>query len=433
MADEKFDAIVVGAGPSGLAAAITLAKAGLEVALLERGSYAGSKNVMGGIFYRHPLETILPDFWKTAPLERPIVEQRFWMLGDSGHVGGGVRNEKFDGEKPNCWTVLRAKFDRWLAEQAEAAGVMLLAETKVESLLQKDGKVVGVHTLLDDGDLNADVVVIAEGVNSLLLRDLGVHPELKSNQVATAVKEIISLPSEKIEDRFNVEKGQGVSIELLGTASQGGVGLGFLYTNRDSVSLGIGVLVSDLARLKLKPNDLLEDLKNHPSIRPLIAGGKTEEYLAHFIPEGGYHAIPHQIHGNGWVAVGDSVMLVNSVHREGSNLAVKSGILAAQAIIEAKKKGDYSANALGAYRQALEASFVMKDLAKYKGFGHFMESNPQLFTVYPNLVNDAATEMFTVDGVPKREKQGRILKMVKERRGLIGAALDAIKGGLNVR
>ncbi|NTV53794.1 MAG: FAD-binding protein, partial [Candidatus Firestonebacteria bacterium] len=286
MADEKFDAIVVGAGPSGLAAAITLAKAGLEVALLERGSYPGSKNVMGGIFYRHPLETILPEFWKTAPVERPIVEQRFWMLGDNGHVGGGVRSEKFDGDKPNCWTVLRAKFDRWLSEQAEAAGVMLLAETKVESLLQKDGKVIGVHTLLDDGDLYADVVVIAEGVNSILLRDMGIHPEIKTNQVATAVKEIISLPSEKIEDRFNVEKGQGVSIELLGSASQGGMGLGFLYTNRDSISLGIGVLVSDLARLKLKPNDLLEGLKNHPSVRPLIAGGKTEEYLAHFIPEG---------------------------------------------------------------------------------------------------------------------------------------------------
>jgi len=432
MADEKFDAIVVGAGPAGLAAAIAMAKAGLEVAVLERGAFAGSKNVMGGIFYRHPLEELLPDFWQEAPVERAIVEQRFWMLGAHGHTGGGVRSERFSGEKPNCWSVFRAKFDRWLAEKAEAAGVMLLTEATVESLLQENGKVVGVHTLLEDGDLRADVVVVADGVNSLLLRDLGVHPEIKPNQVATAVKEVISLPAEKIEDRFNVDPGQGVAIELFGSITQGGVGLGFLYSNKDSISLGVGILVSDLARLQLKPNDVIEALKNHPSIRPLLAGGKTEEYMAHLIPEGGFHAVP-QVHGDGWVAVGDAAMLVDSIHREGSNLAVKSGLLAAAAIIKAKEKNDFSAASLAAYRQSLDNSFVMKDLKKYKGLSHFLESNPHFFTVYPDLINDAGTTFFTVNGKSKREMQKNILKLVSERRGLFGAAMDAIKGGLTLK
>jgi len=432
MADDKFDAIVVGGGPSGLAAALAMAKAGLQVALLERGAFPGSKNVMGGVFYRHPLDQVLPGFWKDAPVERAIVEQRFWMLGPHGHVGGGVRSQAFAGETPNCWTVLRAKFDRWLAEQAEAAGVMLLTEATVESLLRENGKVVGVHTRLDDGDLRADVVVIAEGVNSLLLRDLGVHPEIRPAQVASAVKEVISLPAGKIEDRFNVEPGQGVAIELYGSLSRGAVGLGFLYSNADSLSLGVGVLVSDLARLKLSSNDLLDALKEHPSIKPLVADGKTEEYLAHLIPEGGYAAVP-RVHGDGWVAVGDSVMLVDSVHREGSNLAVKSGLLAAEAVVAAKAKGDFSEAGRSGYRQALEASFVLKDLKKYRGLPHYLESNPQLFSVYPELLNDAATEFFQVDGATKREKQGRILKMVQKRRGLFGAALDAVKGGLTVR
>jgi electron transfer flavoprotein-quinone oxidoreductase len=430
MADDQFDVIVVGAGPSGLAAALRLAQAGLQVAVLERGAFAGSKNVMGGIFYRHPLETALPEFWKSAPVERAIVEQRYWMLGQHGHVGLGVRSQRFAGDQPNCWTVLRARFDRWLAEQAEAAGAMLLTEATVESLLVEKGRVIGVHTGLDDGDLKANVVVIADGVNSLLLRDLGVHTEIKPNQVATAVKEVISLPAEKIEDRFNVESGQGVSIELFGTLTQGAVGIGFLYANRDSISLGVGVLVSDLARLKLDPNDLIENLKNHPSIRPLLAGGKTEEYLAHLLPEGGYRAVP-QVHGNGWVAVGDAAMLVDSLHREGSNLAVKSGLLAAEAIIQAKSKNDFSAAGLSGYRKSLDASFVMRDLKKYKNFSHYLETHPQLFSVYPDLINDAATSVFTVDGKTKRQMQAEILRLVSKRRGIVGVVLDALQGGMS--
>ena len=432
MADEKFDAIVVGAGPAGLTAALAMAQAGLEVAVLERGAFAGSKNVMGGIFYRHPLDQLLPEFWKQAPVERAIVEQRYWLLGPNGHMGGGVRSQSFANETPNCWSVFRAKFDRWLSEQAEQAGVMLLTEATVESLLQENGKVTGVHTSLDDGDLNAEVVVIADGVNSLLLRDLGVHPEIKPNQVASSVKEIISLPAEKIADRFNVEPGQGVSIELFGSFTQGAVGLGFLYSNQESISLGLGILVSDLARLKLKTSDILEALKEHPSIRPLIAGGTTEEYLAHLIPEAGYHAVP-RVSGDGWVAVGDAAMLVDNLHREGSNLAVQSGILAGQTIVRAKEKGDFSAAGLAGYQQALEASFVMKDLKKYRRLPHWLESSPQFFNIYPELMNDAGTEFLTVDGAGKREKQTRILKMVSQRRGLWGAALDAVKGGLKLK
>src|SRR5260221_6040175 len=122
MADEeKFDAVVVGAGPADSAAAITMAKAGLQVAMLERGARPGSKNVMGGILYNHYLEEIVGDAWKEAPLERPIIEERRWMMTPEAAIGLDYKNLR-NKTRPHSYSVLRAKFDAWFAGQGEKAG-----------------------------------------------------------------------------------------------------------------------------------------------------------------------------------------------------------------------------------------------------------------------------------------------------------------------
>jgi len=143
--DEKFDAVVIGAGPAGTAAAITMAKAGLQVALLERGAKPGSKNVMGGILYNHYLEEIVGDEWKQAPLERPIIEERRWLMTPEAAIGLDYKNIR-NRAKPHSYSVLRAKFDAWFAEQAEKAGAMVVPETVVERLIVKNGRVVGAGT-----------------------------------------------------------------------------------------------------------------------------------------------------------------------------------------------------------------------------------------------------------------------------------------------
>src|SRR2546422_3951115 len=146
MADEeKFDAVVVGAGPAGTAAAITMAKAGLQVALLERGSKAGSKNVMGGILYNHYLEEIVGDDWKQAPLERPIIEERRWLMTPEAVIGIDYKNLR-SRSRPHSYSVLRARFDAWFAERAEKSGAMVVPETVVDRLIKKDDRVVGVGT-----------------------------------------------------------------------------------------------------------------------------------------------------------------------------------------------------------------------------------------------------------------------------------------------
>lgn len=423
---EKFDVIVVGAGPAGIACAYELAKAGVSVLLLERGEYPGSKNVMGGVLYRKMMEEIIPDFHKEAPLERPIVEQRFMMMDKASAVTFSYKGMEWAQEPFNNFTVLRAKFDQWFAQKAVEQGALLVNETVVLSCIVEDGRVVGVRTDRPDGELRADVVVLADGVNSLLAKSLGFHKEFRPDEVALATMEILKLDKKIIEDRFNLEEGQGCTIELFGDATKGILGTGFLYTNKDTLSIGVGTLLSGLIKHKIKPYELMEYVKGHPMIRPYIQGGEPQEYLAHLIPEGGYRSIPKVV-GAGVLVVGDAAQLVNAIHREGSNMAMTSGRLAAETIVAAKERGDYSEASLDSYRKALMSSFVGEDMKKYKDATHHFDKFPQYFEQYIPMVNRAASQMLTVDGTSKREKQRKIWRDVGNARQKFKIARDVIR------
>ena len=426
---EKFDAIVVGAGPSGNSAAYTLAKAGLKVLQIERGEYPGSKNVQGAILYSDALERIIPDFREDAPLERHIIEQRIWVLDDKSFVGTHYRSEDYDKPPYNRYTIIRAQFDKWFSSKVREAGALLICETTVEELLMDGNTVRGVRCDRIGGEVYADVVILADGVNSTLARKAGFHGELDAGNVALAVKEILFMPEETIRERFNVGEESGVVIEMMGTVTEGMVGTGFLYTNKDSLTIGVGCMLSDFKSNpnRTSPYTLLERLKKHPSIAPLIAGGEMKEYCAHLIPEGGFHAVP-TVYGDGWLIVGDLGGFVNAAHREGSNLAMTTGRLAAETVIEAKAAGkDMTAKTLRAYKDKLDESFVMKDLHKYRDMPQVLHSSPQFFSAYPRLLNGAAKTLFTVDGVDKKTKEREIFGSFKAARRVSGLVGDAFK------
>ncbi|MEM5816804.1 MAG: FAD-dependent oxidoreductase, partial [Desulfitobacterium hafniense] len=202
---EKFDVIVVGGGPAGLSAAISAAQAGMKTAVIERGDYPGTKNVMGGVLYTQATNEVVPDFWKEAPLERPVIEQRYAFLSKDEILSVGYRDPAWGQPPYNAHTVLRVKFDRWLADQAVKAGVMIITETLVEDLLYHGDDVVGVRTGRAEGDLGAQVVILAEGANNFLACKAGLAKPLRPENMAVVVKEIIELPPEKIEDRFCLE------------------------------------------------------------------------------------------------------------------------------------------------------------------------------------------------------------------------------------
>ena len=367
MSQERFDAIVVGAGPAGNAATLTLARGGLNVLQIERGEYPGAKNVQGAILYADALEKLMPDFRDDAPLERHVVEQRIWMMDDTSHTGMHYRSDDFNEERPNRYTILRSQFDRWFSSKVREAGALLLCETTVTELLKDSkGRVIGVLTDRHGGPILADVVVLSEGVNGLVGQRSGLREELKPKTVALAVKETHFLPQEVVENRFNLTGDAGVVIEAMGTITKGMTGTAFIYTNRESISVGIGCMVSDLTDAGVKPYTLLDSFKRHPSVAPLIAGSEVKEYAAHLIPEGGYNAMP-EIFGEGWVVAGDAAHLVNAVHREGSNLAMTSGRIAGETIVWLKRRREACTKEnLAEYRRRLEDSFVLKDMKKYR-------------------------------------------------------------------
>lgn len=423
---EKFDVIVVGAGPAGTACAYSCAKSGLKVLLIERGEYPGSKNVMGGVLYRKQTEDLIPEFWKEAPLERPVVEQRFWMMDKESVVQFGYKGLEWGVEPYNNFTVLRAHFDQWFAQKAVEQGALLINETVVTECIVENGKVIGVRTDRPDGEAFADVVVLADGVNSLLSKQLGFHREFRPDEVALTVMEVINLPKEKINDRFNLEGNHGTTIEIFGDSTQGNLGTAFLYTNKESLNIGVGTTLSSMIKAKLKPYELLDYLKKHPMVRPYIEGGESAEYLAHLIPEGGFRSVP-RVAGNGVLVVGDAAQLVNAIHREGSNMAMASGKMAAEAIIEAKNEGNYSESSLNRYKEALYGSFIIKDLEKYKDAAHTFEKYPQYFKDYVPMMNKAMSKFFTVDGTPKREKQKEIMRSVTAEKGTLKVMQDVYR------
>lgn len=420
MTANKTDVIIVGAGVAGVAAGITLARAGKQVVIVERGSYAGAKNMFGGAIYDYPTKDIYPEFKEKSPIERVNKTHRYMITYDETAVTVSYNNEK----SQTSYTVIRAKWDKWCVERAVELGAYYSPMTVVRELIVNDGKVVGIKT--DEEEFFADIVILADGVNSTLAKQIGLRGNLKDSEIAVGVKEVISLPKEIIEERFNLTDGSGCVTEIVGAPMKGITGLGFIYTNKNSVSIGLGVNIDELKKHKLTPNDLLNQLKEHPSIAPLIKGGELLEYSAHLIPEGGFNSIP-KLYGDGVMVVGDAAMLVDNVHWEGTNIAMMSGMLAAQTAIEALEKNDFSAKMLSLYEKKFKETSFYKDMKTYKDVVKIVHDNSYSFlSFYPQKINEFF-EMFTESGyIPKKSLYKRFIKNFVKKRNIKGLIKDVI-------
>ncbi|MFC4330687.1 FAD-dependent oxidoreductase [Streptomyces andamanensis] len=419
--DTDFDVVVVGAGPAGSAAALEAARAGLRVALLERGPYPGAKNVYGGVVYGRILDELVPDWWEHMPVQRWVTRRSTMVLTGHQALTVDFRTEDWGRPPYNGATAFRSELDGWLASLAEDAGAVLVPATTATGLLRDPGgRVSGVRTDRPDGDLTARVVIACDGVNSFLAKEAGLFakvPGRQSEHTSLGVKETLALPREVIEERFGVSGRHGQDIEILGCT--GSVpGGGFLYTNLDSVSVGVVLSLTGLAASGRRPEEVLAGLKSHPAVAPLLRGAELKEYSAHLIPEGGYDSMP-ELAGDGILVAGDAaaMCLAAGVWLEGVNYALGAGMHAGRAAAAAIAAGDTSRAGLAGYRGRLEESFVLADHRRLRRVPGLVFSE-RMQQTYPGLLCDVAQGFFTVDNPRPKPGLRRLLTGAARRRGL---------------
>jgi len=431
---EKFEVIIVGAGLAGLSAAYTLAQNGIEAVVVERGDYPGAKNATGGRLYLNPVKKYLPDLWpallEEKALERPVAVELLTMIAPETSTTLRFRSGEFATPPYHSFTVLRGVLDRWLAKKAQEKGALLVTKNRVDELIRENGKVIGV--VAGGEELGAETVIACDGVLSFVAEKAGLRTPGLPRNYAVGFKEVIELPSRRIEERFALGENEGAANLFLGSLTKGRFGGGFLYTNRSSISLGMVLRIQDLMDvhpLQEAPR-FLDDFKARPEIAPLLAGGETVEYSAHVLPEAGFGGLIRPF-ADGLLVAGDAAGFSLNVGLtvRGMEFAIASGVLAARAFRQAREKRDFSASSLSVYQKFLEESFVWQDLKTFQHAPRFLD-NPRLFDHYPQLVGEIFQSLFHIGEDPKQ----RLFATVK---GKVGwgeawAVLKDLRGGFKI-
>jgi electron transfer flavoprotein-quinone oxidoreductase len=415
---DRVDVVIVGAGPAGSCAAITLARAGHRVVLFERGPFPGSKNMYGGVIYPRILDDLIPNWWTEAPVQRWVTRRSTMVLTDDQALTIDFRNQAWGRPPHNGATAYRPDFDHWLAGHAEAAGAQLVCSTTVTGLMRDaNGAVAGVRTDRPDGDIEARIVIACDGVNSFIAKDAGLYPHRDAANFTLGVKETLSLPKDVIDERFGVRDRDGVDIEIIGGTS-GVNGGGFVYTNLDTIAVGVVLKLPKLAAQSQRPEAIIATLKAHPAIAPLVDGAELKEYSAHLIPEAGIAMMP-TFSDDGLLIAGDAaaLCLAAGIWLEGVNFAMASGMYAGQAAAEALRAGNTSKTGLAGYERRLSETFVLRDHRKLHRAPQLVLSD-RVQHLYPGLINGVAERMFRVDNPEPKPGLRRIVTGERKRMGI---------------
>jgi electron transfer flavoprotein-quinone oxidoreductase len=355
--------------------------------------------MFGGVVYGRVLDQLIPNWQDQAPIQRWITRRATMALTPNQSLTIDFRTGTWSQPPYNGASALRPEFDSWLGKQAQDAGATLVCSTTALGLLRdSQGRIRGVRTDRPDGDITAEVVVACDGVNSRLAKEAGLYTKWKPENFALGVKEVLALPRREIEDRFALRGREGADFEILGCTGDVPGG-GFLYTNLDTIAIGVVLKLPHAGHSRQRPEKIIADLKAHPSIAPLVEGSELKEYSAHLIPEGGYNTMPELL-SDGILVAGDAaaLCLAAGIWLEGVNFAISSGISAGETCVEALRSGDTSRRTLASYRRRLESSFVLASHKRLRRAPKFVMSD-RVQSSYIRLTTNLMEQMFTVDGV----------------------------------
>ncbi len=381
----EVDVLIVGGGPAGLAAAIKLrqlAKANgkddLAVMLIEKGGDVGSHGISGAVVDPKGLDELLPDWRATAPIEAAVSSDDMWYLTQTGKIS--VPSAMMPPVMKNHGKFVSSlqRLTKWLGGIAEEHGADVFAAFPGQELLWEGERVVGVRVgdkgVGHDGqpkanyepgpDLLAKVVIIAEGVRGTLAKQAVARLKLDEGRdpqvYAAGVKELWQCAPGTVRP--------GSVIHTFGFPLPNETfGGGFIYGMNDDV-LDIGMVTGlDYKDPTTDPHDNLQRYKQHPAITKMLEGGKLIRYGAKAIPEGGLYAMPRP-YAAGLLLAGDSAGFLNGMRLKGIHLAVKSGILAAEAAFDAVVAEDASAERLASFESAFKASWAFEELHVARNF-----------------------------------------------------------------
>ncbi len=391
----KFDIIIVGAGPAGLSCAYFLAKRGFKVLVLERGREVGSKCVFGGRIYSGILKKLLPDFSKNLKIERWICKERISLLSKDSALTLELSLE----DSENSFTTYMCNLLNWLENRVEEHGGLVITSAKVDSLMVKEGRIIGVKC--GNEEFVSNVVIDAEGVNRLLIEKIR-EVELKPKHVGVGLKETYKLNRRIINERFNLNDEEGVAWILIGYPTQYIPGGAFLYTNRDTISLGIVFYLDSAMKYGIDVHEVFEKFKQHKIIRSILKDGELIEYSAHLIPTHP-EVILNKPYGDGYLVIGDAAgftIHIGPIIR-GVDLAITSAYLASEVVVKAFELDSYNEETLSMYDNLIRRSILLKELKTYsravKTLGH-----ERFYRNYINFLTDVVKDYFNIDVESKR-------------------------------